>query len=80
MDAKGFEELKAKIADSKAKKERLVGQLDGIISRMKSEFGCETVKDLEAKQVELHNQVTELDAAFAKGMEELEKSIDWSSL
>ena len=60
MNIQDFEKLKDRVDKLKQKLQRTKGSRDTLAARLKSEFGCSSLKDAKTKLAELKREVTTL--------------------
>lgn len=53
VDVPEYQRLKKRADELKAESDRAAGSLATVLTRLKNEFGCETIEAAEAKLVEL---------------------------
>jgi len=80
MNISDFESLKKKIEESKTKKARLEGSLEEAMSRLKKEFGHDTVEEAEARLVELQKEIDADEMKLADILEKIDKAVWWEKL
>lgn len=65
-----YKRLKADVESARQEADRAQGALDGLMVRLKDEFGCEGVKEARAHLSKLQAQATTAQQAFEKAVTE----------
>jgi len=76
-DAEKILEMKNKIKEAEKEKDRLEGQEDLLMKRLKEEFKLKTLKQAEKKLTEFEKDLDSKELEFQKKLKELEVNYDW---
>lgn len=64
MDEAAYKKLKARVDTARQTRDRAAGQLDGVMGRLKREFGCDTIGEAEALAKKLNREAKAAEEAF----------------
>lgn len=67
--------LKERIEEAQASAAKAQGEVDGLMRRLKEEFGCTTLAQLRKKLEQLKAQEAKLEEELEAGIEELRKEM-----
>lgn len=70
-----YRQLKQEMETAKSEADRAQGQLDQLMTRLKEDFGCATLKEAKAKLEELEKEKATAEKAFEKALRAYE--MEW---
>jgi peptidoglycan hydrolase CwlO-like protein len=73
MTEKQLLELKEKVADAKTQVSELTGQQTALMSQLKTDWSCKTIKEAEEKLSEMEDNIASIEKKIEKGVKELEE-------
>ena len=77
MSTERLLEIKEKIEKAKSRQSEIKGQISGVKTQMKNQFGVSDLKTAEKKLMELGNRLDKMEEKFKDRMEKLEEAYDW---
>ena len=77
IDVKRFNELKTRVDKLQRDKDRAEGALAQLMERLKSEHGCGTIEEAEAKLSDLRKKTAAKERVYNQALGEFEQ--DWSA-
>jgi predicted nucleic acid-binding Zn-ribbon protein len=80
MEIKEFDELRKKIEEAKAKKNRAEGSLAEAMARLLKEFGCKSLEEAEKKLASLQAEIDADEIKLEEMLRELDSAVEWSKL
>ena len=76
IDEKQYRELKRKADSARQARDRAKGQLEATMTRLKDEFGCDTVAKAEKLATRLKKDAAKAEAAYDQAVAEFEEAWD----
>ncbi len=73
IDEAAYNKLKRRVDTAKQTRDRATGQLDGVMDRLKKEFGCDTIDAAEKKANQLEREAVVAERAFDEAAAKFEK-------
>ena len=71
-------DLKDDVAEAKSKVSELTGQKTALMSQLKTDWDCKTIKEAEDKLQEMEDSISKLEKKIEKGVSELESKYELS--
>ena len=71
-------DLKDDVAEAKVKVSELTGQKTALMSQLKTDWDCKTIKEAEDKLQEMEDSISKLEKKIKTGVEELESKYELS--
>jgi DNA repair ATPase RecN len=68
-----YRKLKQQVEETKAEADRAQGALDQLLSRLKEEFDCSSLKEAKAKLAELESKKKKAESVFEKVLADYEE-------
>lgn len=69
--------IKERIEESKKKKIQIETKLEGEYKYVKDEYGCTTIKDINAKLDAMDKEISTMDISIKEKTKELEEAYNW---
>ena len=69
-------DLKSDVAEAKSKVSELTGQKTALMSQLKTDWDCKTIKEAEDKLQEMENSISKLEKKIETGVSELENKYE----
>lgn len=69
-------DLKDDVEEAKVKVSELTGQNTALINQLKTDWGCKTIAEAEAKLKEMDTSIASIDKKIEKGILELEEKYE----
>jgi len=69
-------DLKDDVAEAKSKVSELTGQKTALMSQLKTDWDCKTIKEAEDKLQEMEDSISKLEKKIETGVSELENKYE----
>lgn len=73
MNEADYTKLKRRVDTARQTRDRATGQLDGVMERLKKEFGCDTIEEAERAANKLEKEAVIAERAFTEAAAAFEK-------
>jgi len=73
IDEAEFKRLKKKAEDARTARERAAGKLEAAMTRLKEEFGCETIAEAKTKAKQLDKEASQAEKDYETAKAEFEE-------
>lgn len=73
-------EIQESLHKAQERKSRTEGALEQLETRMREDYKCNSVEELEAKRSQLDTQLARLDKRFERLLAELEDVTEWDEI
>ena len=80
MSVERVAEIQDVLHKAQERKNRTEGALEQLETRMKEEYECDSVEELEVKKDQLDSQLTKLEKRFDRLLNELEEVANWDDV